>query len=128
MVVLCIEDEDLQLKARKLLFESAGYEVVEARCATEAVDLFRGTRVDAVVMDYWLSGAGGNGTAAAEQMKKIDRHVPIVMLSTFTSLPGESTVVDMWMRKGETDPGLLLREVKRLIELRMPSTGSDTGA
>jgi hypothetical protein len=49
------------------------------------------------------------------------------MLSTFTSLPGESTVVDMWMRKGETDPGLLLGEVKRLIELRTQKTGSTTG-
>ncbi len=126
LVVLCVEDQELQLKARKLLFESAGYDVVEARSAAQAVQLFQSGRIDAVVMDYWLSD-GRNGTTAAEQMKRIDPHIPIIMLSTFTSLPGESTFVDTWMRKGETEPELLLQEVKRVVQLREPSTGSAPG-
>lgn len=116
--VLCVEDEDLELKMRRILFESAGYRVLEAKSAISALGLFESSQIDAVVMDYWLSGHGGNGTALAEKMKRMRPRVPIVMLSGFASLPGEGTVVDSWVLKGEMDPENLVHEVERLIELR----------
>jgi len=116
--VLCVEDEELQLKARKMLFESAGYKVLEARSAKLALDLFSSHHVDAVVMDYWLSDQDGNGTAVAEQMKRIRQQVPILMLSGFTALPGEGALVDSWKRKSQLDPESLLGEIDRLIKLR----------
>jgi CheY-like chemotaxis protein len=116
--ILCVEDEDLELKLRKTLFESAGYRVLEAKSASAAMDAFRSSSVDAVVMDYWLSGHGGNGTALAEEMKRMRPRTPIVMLSGFTSLPGEGVIVDSWMLKAEADPENLVNEVQRLIELR----------
>lgn len=63
--ILCVEDEPLQLQLRKMLFESSGYRVLQARSAEPALELFRSQHVDAVVMDYWLSGT--NGTAVAEE-------------------------------------------------------------
>jgi CheY-like chemotaxis protein len=116
--VLCVEDEELQLKSRRMLFEAAGYRVLEADSAKAALELFDSSDVDVVVMDYWLSGPGGNGTAVAEYMKRRRPRIPIVMLSGFSSLPGEGAVVDSWMRKAGLEPELLLREVDRLIELR----------
>jgi CheY-like chemotaxis protein len=116
--VLCVEDEELQLKGRRMLFESAGYCVLEARSAHAAMEQFRSRHVDAVVADYWLSGQGGNGSALAEQMKRMRPRIPIVMLSAFGSLPGEGAVVDSWMRKAEIEPENLVKEVQRLIELR----------
>jgi len=123
--VLCVEDEDLQLKSRKMLFEAAGYRVLEADSAAAALKTFDSSAVDVVVMDYWLSGPGGNGTGVAEQMKRKRPGIPIIMLSGFSSLPGEAAVVDSWMRKAGLEPESLLREVDRLIELRKlrhPST------
>ena len=61
--VLCVEDEKAQLKMRKMLLESAGFHVLEAQSARSAMETFRSSHVDAVVMDYWLSGQ--NGTALA---------------------------------------------------------------
>lgn len=116
--VLCVEDEELQLKARKMLFEAAGYRVLEARSAKQAVDLFSSQPVDAVVMDYWLSDQDGNGTAVAEQMKRLRPRTPILMLSGFTALPGEGALVDSWIRKSQLDPESLVSEVDRLIKLR----------
>ncbi len=116
--MLCVEDEDLELKMRRILFESGGYQVLAAKSALSALDLFESSQIDAVVMDYWLSGVGGNGTALAEKMKRMRPRVPILMLSGFASLPGEGTVVDSWVRKGEIDPESLVHEVERLIELR----------
>lgn len=116
--VLCVEDEELQLRARKMLFESAGYRVLEARSAKRAVELFASNAVDAVVMDYWLSDQDGNGTVVAEQMKRLRPRTPILMLSGFTALPGEGALVDSWIRKSQLDPENLVTEVDRLIKLR----------
>ncbi|HUO16414.1 MAG TPA: response regulator [Verrucomicrobiae bacterium] len=119
--ILCVEDEDLELKLRTTLFESAGYRVLAAPSASAAMDAFRSSHIDAVVMDYWLSGHGGNGTALAEEMKRLRPKTPIVMLSGFTSLPGEGVIVDSWMLKADADPENLVNEVERLIELRSSS-------
>jgi hypothetical protein len=58
-------------------------------------------------------------------MKQIRPRVPIVMISGFTSLPGEGVVVDSWMRKAQTEPEDLIGEVNRLIELRTPRVHAD---
>jgi CheY-like chemotaxis protein len=115
--VLCVEDEHLQLQLRKMLLESAGFNVLQARSASAAMEIFQSQHVDAVVMDYWLSG-GKNGTAVAEEMKRISPNTPIIMLSGFSSLPGEGAVVDAWLRKAAVEPEDLINEVKRLIGLR----------
>ena len=80
------------------------------------MDIFRDHQIDAVVMDYWLSDR--NGTAVAEEMKRLRPRIPIVMLSGFSSLPGEGAVVDAWLRKAAIEPEDLVNEVKRLIGLR----------
>ena len=115
-IVLCVEDEKAQLKMRKMLLESAGFQVIEAQSARLAMEAFRSSHVDAVVMDYWLSGQ--NGTALAEEMKTMRPRIPIVMLSGFASLPGEEAIVDSWLRKAEVEPEDLIHELTRLIALR----------
>ncbi len=114
--VLCVDDDRSELLLRRMLFESAGFLALQARSADEALEIFRSKPVDAVVMDYWLSGT--NGTAVAEEMKRLYPRIPIVMLSGFSSLPGEGMLVDAWLRKAETDPEHVVDEVKRLIRLR----------
>ena len=114
--VLCVDDEQLQLQLRTLLFESAGFKVLQARSADAALDLFRSQHIDAVVMDYWLSGT--NGTAVAEEMKKCHPEVPIIMLSGYSSLPGEGAVVDQWLRKAQVEPEEIVNAVKKLIDFQ----------
>jgi CheY-like chemotaxis protein len=114
--VLCVEDEELQLQLRQALLESAGFQVFGARTAKAAMEIFQSNHIDAVVMDYWLSVE--NGTAVAEQMKQLRPRTPILMLSGFSSLPGEGAVVDAWLRKGLIEPEDLVREIKRVINLR----------
>ena len=113
--ILCVEDKDLQLQARRSLLESAGFQVFGARTSKAAMEIFQANHVDAVLMDYWLSGT--NGTALAERMKQIRPGIPILMFSGFTSLPGEGAVVDAWLRKGQIEPEDLIRAIKRAIAL-----------
>lgn len=114
--VLCVDDERLQLQLRKMLLESAGFIALAAQSSDDAMEIFRSHHVDAVVMDYWLSG--NNGTALAEQMKRLHPRIPILMLSGFSSLPGEGAVVDAWLRKAEVEPEEIIETVNRLIGLR----------
>jgi CheY-like chemotaxis protein len=114
--ILCVEDECMQLKMHRTLFESAGYRVLEAQSTKQAFEIFTSSHVDAVVTDYWLSDSDGNGTALAEQMKRLRPNTPILMLSGFSALPGENTIVDLWLSKNQIEPQDLVAEVKRLIE------------
>ncbi len=116
--VLCVEDDELELKARKKLFESAGFEVLEARSKSLALSIFQSSRVDVVVLDYWLSGSEGTGTALAEEIKRIRPTTPVLMLSGYGSLPGEGAFVDAWMSKSRVQPEDLVAEVKRFAEQR----------
>lgn len=116
--VLCVDDEELQLKVRRMLFESSGFEVLAAQGADAAMEQFRQENIDAVVMDYSLFGQ--NGDAVARQMKRLRPATPIVMLSGLPVPPEQSADVDLWLRKMEVEPEELVIEVTRLIELRNP--------
>jgi CheY-like chemotaxis protein len=120
--ILCVEDEEWILTLREKLFQSAGFAVLKARSGVQALELFRAHHVDAVVLDYFLSGM--NGTAVATEMKRLRPRIPIVMLSGFASLPGEGAVVDAWLRKGDVEPEDLIKEVSRLIEPHAGTPGS----
>lgn len=112
--ILCVEDEEQQLKLRKILFEDAGFEVLVAQTGNQALDLFRNHAVDGVVLDYWM--AGMNGLAVAREMKRARPGTPIIVVSGFTSLPGETIgLVDAWFQKSKIEPEDLVREVKHLV-------------
>lgn len=113
-----MEDDDLELTARTKLFEAAGFRVLQARSKDAALHAFESNQVDAVVLDYWLSGPGGNGTAVAEQIKRLNPSTPVLMLSGYGPLPGEGALVDAWMSKSKIEPEHLVQEVRRLIEQR----------
>jgi DNA-binding response OmpR family regulator len=114
MTVLCVEDEDVQLELRKLVFESAGFEFIGAQTGTEALEIFRTRPISAVVLDYWMSSM--NGWAVATEMKQLRPTIPIIMLSGFASLPGEGVgVVDAWLQKARAEPEVLIERVTELI-------------
>jgi DNA-binding response OmpR family regulator len=57
----------------------AGYRVIVASSAREGIRLFSVEKIDLVVLDYWMDGM--KGTAVAEEVKRINSKVPIVILS-----------------------------------------------
>ena len=114
-IVLCADDEIEELTARKMVLESAGFKVLVARNGKDALDVFRSTAVDAVVLDYFMPGM--TGLSVAREMKELRPEVPLVMLSGFASLPGETIgVVDAWVQKRDVE--VLLRELEKLIQLK----------
>lgn len=114
-IVLCVEDEELQLKFRKMLFESCGYSVLDAQSADRAIEIFQSQHVDLVLMDYSLSGK--NGLQVAAEMKRLRPNVPIIMLSGFATLPDTGEDVDLWLHKMDIEPEDLVNQANRLIRL-----------
>jgi CheY-like chemotaxis protein len=113
--ILCIDDEEPGLQTRKRLLESAGHHVLTASSGQEGIRIFKAERVDAVILDYWMSGM--NGLAVAHELKRLERTVPVIMLSAYVSLPGEFLgIADVWICKGEVEPDDFLSAVAQLLK------------
>jgi two-component system, OmpR family, response regulator ResD len=115
--ILCIDDEEPGRMLRKLLLESAGYEVLTAGSGREGLQLFGSQTVDAVIVDYWM--ADMNGLAVAKELRRLDRKTPIIVLSAYVPILDEAVgLADVWVRKGEENPEFLLAKLKELLEKR----------
>ena len=115
--ILLIDDEAAGLLPRKLLLESAGYRVIDAQSGAQGLQIFQSEQVDAVILDYWMSGM--KGTAVAWELKRINPAVPIIVLSGMSDLPGEASgTVDQWIVKGSTRAEQLLDSVAALLDRR----------
>ena len=115
--ILCIDDEEPGLQVRRMLLESAGYEVLCARSGAEGIKVFQAHPVDAVVLDYWMSGM--NGIAVAREIKRLSPGTPIMILSAYGTLLDETLgLADIWLRKGEEEPQYILNKLQELLDNR----------
>ena len=105
-LILCVDDEVVGLRVRKILLERAGYQVLTASDGYSGLELFANRPVDAVVLDYSMPGMHGGEVARA--MRQTKPKVPILLLSAYVGLPDDvSSLVDVYMTKGEGAPALL---------------------
>jgi CheY-like chemotaxis protein len=107
-LILCVDDEAVGLRVRKILLERAGYRVLTAQDGQSGIKIFSTHPVDAVVLDYAMPGM--HGGEVAKKMRQTKPKVPILLLSAFVGLPEEvSRLVDIYMTKGEGAPALLTK-------------------
>ena len=115
--ILCIDDEESGSMLRKLLLESAGYDVLTAPSGRQGLDVFRSQSIDAVILDYWM--ADMNGLAVAKELRRLNRQTPIIVLSAYVPILDEAVgLADVWVRKGEENPEFLLAKLKELLDKR----------
>ena len=118
-LVLCVDDELVGLRVRKILLERAGYRVLTALNGAAGLELFTNEPVEAVVLDYSMPGM--HGGEVASRMRQAKPNIPILLLSAYIGLPSEVTsLVDLYMTKGEGAPVLL----KKLGSLLHPVNAS----
>jgi CheY-like chemotaxis protein len=107
-LILCVDDEAVGLRVRKILLERAGYRVVTALDGRSGIKIFSSQAVDAVVLDYAMPGM--HGGEVAKKMRQTKPEVPILLLTAYVGLPEEiSALVDIYMTKGEGAPALLAK-------------------
>ena len=111
--VLCVDDERIGLRVRKIMLESRGYTVLTANDGAEGLKVFDQNQVDVVVLDYYMPGL--NGGDVASEMRRRRPGVPIVFLSAYFSLPPEALeLADAFITKGDP-PDVLIEKIKHLL-------------
>ncbi len=118
-LILCVDDEVVGLRVRKILLERAGYRVLTAENGNSGIEIFATQPVDAVVLDYAMPGM--HGGEVAKRMRQAKPQVPILLLSAYVGLPEEvSGLVDIYMTKGEGAPALLTK-LSNMLSLQRAS-------
>jgi|SRR5690242_11716531 len=113
-LVLCVDDETIGLKVRKILLERAGYRVLTAQDGAAGLEIFESQPIEAVVLDYSMPGM--NGGEVACKMRQSKPHVPILLLSAYVGLSSDVLChVDTYMTKGEGPP-VLLQKLESLLQ------------
>lgn len=111
--VLCVDDEKIGLRVRKIMLESRGYAVLTANNGPEGLRVFDENPVDLVVLDYYMPEL--NGGEVASEMRRRRPGVPIVFLSAYFSLPPEALeLADAFITKGDP-PDVLIDRIQQLL-------------
>lgn len=117
-VILCVDDEPNSLVLRKLVLEKAGYRVLPASSATQALEVFSREKVDLVLSDQLMPG--GTGTELAKKIKNVSPDLPVIVISGVNEVPPDADSADMFMSKVE-GPQAMCEKISSLLN---PSTAS----
>jgi DNA-binding response OmpR family regulator len=79
MKVLCVEHSQPCMQTLCWMLEGAGYEVLPASNAEEAMSLFNAQSVQGVLVEYDLPDK--NGMSVREELQRINPDVPVLLFS-----------------------------------------------
>ncbi len=86
MRVLLIDDDDLFREVTRLMLESGGHEVVEARDGSDGMALFQQQPFEAVVTDLIMPQ--DEGIVTIRNIRALNKKVRIVAMSGSARMPG----------------------------------------
>ena len=98
-VILCVDDEPNALLLRKLVLQKAGYDVVTAPSAYQALEILMMQKVDLVLSDQLMPGQ--TGTELARQIKTRWPSLPVILLSGVNEIPSDAEIADLFLSKVE---------------------------
>ncbi|SHI40860.1 two-component system, OmpR family, phosphate regulon response regulator PhoB [Palleronia salina] len=125
--VMIVEDESSQREILAYNLESEGYSVSRAASGDEALEVFRASTPDLVVLDWMLPGV--SGIEVCRQLKRgaESREVPIIMLSARTEesdrVRGFETGADDYVTKPYSVAELMARVRAHLRRTRPAAVG-----
>jgi len=81
--LLYVDDDSRRLQVLPARLELLGYEVLTADNGASGLEIFKKSRVDLAIVDYYMPGMGGD--IVTLEMKRIRPDVPVIIFSgTFT--------------------------------------------
>jgi CheY-like chemotaxis protein len=111
--VLCVDDEAIGLRVRKIMLESHGFKVLTASSGQQGLTIFDDNSVDLVVLDYYMPGMNGGDVAA--EIRRRRPAVPIIFLSAYFSLPPAALeLANAFITKGDP-PDVLIEKIEQLV-------------
>lgn len=117
--VLIVDDEKIVRIAAGAALRRHGYEILEAECGRQAIDVFRANRHSIALVLLDLTMPGMTGEEAMRELQSIERNVPVLLSSGFN----EAEAVRRFVGKGLAGfiqkpytSGALAAKVKAIIE------------
>jgi DNA-binding NarL/FixJ family response regulator len=119
--ILIVDDEDAFRAIVKEILIDKEFSAAEASNGLNAIEIFKNNPFDAVLLDLRMPGMDGIETL--QELKKIDSHVPIIILTAFGDIPTAVEAVkqgayDFITKPPEFDE--LVTTIKRAVEMRRP--------
>lgn len=115
--ILVVDDAAfMRMRCKKLLSQS-GFEVIEAATGAQAVEVYKESRPDAVLLDITMPDM--DGLTALKELKKLDPNVKVAMVSAM----GQQSVVMEALKSGAKDflvkpfdPDRVLATVRKMLD------------
>jgi CheY-like chemotaxis protein len=111
-LILCIDDDEISLRVRKLLLASAGWNVLTANSGEDGLELFKQNPIELVIADHFLTDK--TGIEIAKEMKELKPRVPILILSAAAEKPDGLEFADGFLAKGGS-PQMVLNTIAHLL-------------
>ncbi|HWG59735.1 MAG TPA: response regulator [Candidatus Acidoferrales bacterium] len=111
-LILLVDDEENALTIRKLVLEQAGYDVLLASGARQALDTLAAQAVNLVLSDQLMPGM--NGVELTREIKKRWPRLPVLLLSGVNELPEGVQCADGFLSKTE-GPARLLDTIAAML-------------
>lgn len=126
MEILIVEDEKKIADSLKKGLEELGYEISVAYDGTIGEKLFHQQPFDLIILDINLPGI--NGIELCKRIRQHNKTVPILMLTTFGSVPDKVEGFDAGADDYMVKPFSFAELVVRIKALLKRSTGEQAGA
>jgi two-component system phosphate regulon response regulator PhoB len=110
--ILVVEDTTAMRNIERMVLERAGYQVIEASNATDAIKLLETQRPDLALLDINLAGESGFDVVRAIRRIYPTPEIPVIILSGSRF---ETEIVQAHLLKPITKPALL-DNVRALLE------------
>ncbi|MBZ4682930.1 MAG: two-component system, response regulator, stage 0 sporulation protein [Fusobacteriaceae bacterium] len=91
--VLIIDDEPTIRFLLKEIISDMGYEVLEASRAEKGLQLIKKEKIDLILLDIQLPNM--NGLEAIQQIRKINKEVPVFMITAFHNMKNVVEMLDV---------------------------------
>jgi CheY-like chemotaxis protein len=117
-VILCVDDEVMPLRIRGCVLRKAGFRVITANSAQDALEILRTTGIDLVVSDHLMPEMTGAQLAA--RVRRMHPTMPFMLLSGVNEMPEGAELADDFLSKLE-GPETMIDRV-RLFLANRPSS------
>jgi len=115
VLALLVEDNRPLLTVQELLMQEAGFVVMSAGSAEEAINIAQRQPFRVAVVDYHLPGK--NGAQLACELKRVIPGIRILLLSGSGEIPpADLECADEFMMKGDHGVTDFLGTLRRLLE------------
>ena len=105
--MLCIDADSGDRNRVKIAAEQAGYQVLTAATARQALELFAAHHVDGILLDPRLPDL--DGASLGRRLERLDPSVPMVFFAGADAASAPLRCLDAFIRKPESPAALLAR-------------------